>query len=529
VRGAPNAGFDMEGFLVDVARLENVSYGGPYQNPDDLADIYNCVDLVWSVDCIAPESNSQWLLTNALYEAGYFGKPVLGIAGNAVGQFAESRGVGWCIEEPVRDKIIEFIDSLSVEVYEAKRQHIENARDELFTETDEIDHLWSTVISLRQSGLRSAFSDARARPFVHSPDAPARKLLFVGLFPPPVDGQRLMTQSVYERICERVPEVVRYDVDHSFHWLNRQLAKLVAAASTSISLMRDRAKGYSVLYLAPHSGGLLLLSCLIALVARGCGFALAAHYHSYLNMSRRSRLMAAFIAICGPRALHIVLAPPMAHDLQRYYPAVKRVAVLSNCGFIDPHSSNERRVDGRRLRLGHLSNLSAEKGLGAVLDCVHELRRKGVGVELLLAGPPESQEADQMIKSAQTELGDSLRYLGRLEPDEVRRFYQDIDIFLFPTTYRHEAEPLVIIDAIASGVPVIATNRGCIDYLLQSSGGHVIALEDYVIKAAEHIALWAKAPDQLAEASRHSRERFFQLHTESQLRFEQLIDALILR
>jgi glycosyltransferase involved in cell wall biosynthesis len=533
VRGAPNAGFDMARFMADVERLDNLSYGGPYRNPEDLAEIYNSIDLVWSVDFVAPDSNSRWLFTNALYEAGYFGKPLLGIADNAVGQFAQSRGIGWCIDKPVAEKLVDFINHLSVEAYEAKCRVIETECDELFTETDEVDRLWSKVQAIKASTPAFAWGQPGAPALPRerlegSLASSPRKLLFVGLFPPPVDGQRLMTLSVYERISNVGVSVDRYDVDKSFRWLDRQLSKLVSAIGACVAVVRGRVKGYSALYLVPHSGGLLLLSCLIALVARACGYVLAVHYHSYLNMNRHSRLMAGFIGICGPKAIHIVLAPPMARDLQHNYRSARRVVVLSNCGFVEPHSATDHQSDGRRrLRIGHLSNLSIEKGLGAVLDCMRALRRRSVEVELWLAGPAENQDTEKLIKTAQAELGEHLGYFGRLDSVEVRKFYRGIDVFLFPTMYRHEAEPLVIIDAMASGVPVIATDRGCIDYLLQSSGGRALQLEDFLEKATEQIARWAEHPDELGEASRLAHERFHELRAESRLHFDQLVEALI--
>ena len=148
VRGIPYAGFDMNRFLEDVRRLKNVTYGGPYRNPEELAELYAAVDLVWSVDCNAPNTNSKWLLTNALYEGGYFGKPVLGIAGDAVGEFVKHHRTGWCLETPVASHLVDFIRRLSLADYEARCRVIAAARAELFVETDEIDRVWSAVHTL---------------------------------------------------------------------------------------------------------------------------------------------------------------------------------------------------------------------------------------------------------------------------------------------------------------------------------------------------------------------------------------------
>ena len=200
---------------------------------------------------------------------------------------------------------------------------------------------------------------------------------------------------------------------------------------------------------------------------------------------------------------------------------------VSNCGFIEPHAPIARTFGGRPLRIGHLSNLSLDKGIAVVLECMRALCARGAAVELWLGGPAEDQATEQLIDAAKAEFGAQLRYLGRLNSDEVRDFYRDIDVFLFPTIHRHEAEPLVVIDAVASGVPVIATDRGCIDYLLGTSGGHVFQVEDFVANATERIAIWTERPDQLAEASRLARARFLEVRAESLMHFEWLVEAIV--
>ena len=498
VRGIQYSDFDMEGFLADVGRLDNVCYGGPYRNPEDLADMYNAVDLVWSADCNAPAANSKWLLTNGLYEAGYFGKPVLGMSSNAVGEFLISHGTGWCLKEPIAESVIELIRGLSPEAYAAKRSEILKQRSRLFIETDEIDEICRTL-RRRQSGAasRPEIGGEPLRRAVEERDqAPAGRLLLLGFFPPPVDGQRVITQSVFEHF-KTIAEVESYNFDR-LRALG-SLSKLFSALGACFAMLRARFRGFNALYLAPHSGGGLLFCCLIALLARCLGYSFAVHYHSYWYMGRSARVRAGFIAICGPKAIHIVLAPPMERDIRRFYPSIRNVVALSNCGFIAPHPEVARHSGGRALRIGHLSNLSQEKGIALVLACMRSLRARGVDAELWLAGPAENKGTDALITAARLEFGDRLKYLGRLAGEEVRRFYQEIDVFLFPSVHRHEAEPLVLIDAIGAGVPVIATDRGCIGYLLDAVGGRVFSVHDYLS------APWSRS--RLGSASRPRSRR----------------------
>jgi succinoglycan biosynthesis protein ExoL len=145
VRGRPYTNFDMARFLADVEKLDNVTYGGPFRNPEDLAEVYDAVDIVWSIDCNFPTGNSKWLLTNGLYEAGYFAKPALGLGGTAVGEFIETYGSGWCLSEPLAENLLDFVAGLTTEKYEAKRNTIASLSPEIFVETDEIERLWTLL------------------------------------------------------------------------------------------------------------------------------------------------------------------------------------------------------------------------------------------------------------------------------------------------------------------------------------------------------------------------------------------------
>lgn len=145
VRGRPYTNFDMHEFLGDVAAMENVVYGGPFRNPEDLPEMYDAVDVVWSVDLNAPSANSKWLLTNGIYEAGYFGKPVIGLAGTAVGQLLQEYRSGWCLSEPIDKQLITLMRDLTAAEYDKMRQAIAAQRPERFVETDEIATIWERL------------------------------------------------------------------------------------------------------------------------------------------------------------------------------------------------------------------------------------------------------------------------------------------------------------------------------------------------------------------------------------------------
>jgi succinoglycan biosynthesis protein ExoL len=168
IRGMPYDNFDMENFLRDIENLDNAVYGGPFRNPDDLAEIYNAVDIVWSADCNELGANSKWLLTNGIYEAGYFGKPVIGLARTAIGEFLAQYQSGWTLDDPPDEALVALMRGLTPEAYRDKQTAIFELRQDRFVETDEVNSVWRMVQS-REMRLLTP----RARPAPTVPCDPA--------------------------------------------------------------------------------------------------------------------------------------------------------------------------------------------------------------------------------------------------------------------------------------------------------------------------------------------------------------------
>ncbi|MCX6924468.1 MAG: hypothetical protein NT154_14820 [Verrucomicrobia bacterium] len=102
----------------------NVEFGGPYQYPVDLPEIYGGVDLAWGFDFCDTSHNSRWCLANRTYEAGFCGVPLLIQAGTANGELVERLGIGWSFEEPLLLSISRFLKSVSREEILRKKKQI---------------------------------------------------------------------------------------------------------------------------------------------------------------------------------------------------------------------------------------------------------------------------------------------------------------------------------------------------------------------------------------------------------------------
>lgn len=102
-----------------------------------------------------------------------------------------------------------------------------------------------------------------------------------------------------------------------------------------------------------------------------------------------------------------------------------------------------------------VGRLGAEKNLPFLLKVLIELRRKFEGVKLVIAG---SGYLLANLRQLTTEFGISsdVIFLGNVPFADMPALYADADVFVSASTT--EVHPMAVLEAIASGLPVVAVN-----------------------------------------------------------------------
>src|SRR6185312_11808262 len=101
------------------------------------------------------------------------------------------------------------------------------------------------------------------------------------------------------------------------------------------------------------------------------------------------------------------------------------------------------------------ARLSPEKGLAFLIEAVKALRKQGLDIKLRLAGNGPSADKLKTLTERLC-VGDRVTFLGFLDEDELIGELQGADIFVLPSFI--EGVPVSAMEAMAIGVPVIATN-----------------------------------------------------------------------
>jgi glycosyltransferase involved in cell wall biosynthesis len=122
-----------------------------------------------------------------------------------------------------------------------------------------------------------------------------------------------------------------------------------------------------------------------------------------------------------------------------------------------PVAAPRPRDRGRPARLLHIGDVRPVKDHGLLMRAAVQLKRAGVRFELDVAGLDTADGPLQQSREAK-ELGDAFRGHGVLRRDALRALIDRADLLL--VTSRHEAGPLVVLEAAIAGVPTVGTAVG---------------------------------------------------------------------
>jgi glycosyltransferase involved in cell wall biosynthesis len=152
----------------------------------------------------------------------------------------------------------------------------------------------------------------------------------------------------------------------------------------------------------------------------------------------------------------------------------ERIAVIPHGVDLDafpvepPDLAARRRARGGRLVVGFLARGCPEKGLDQLVRALPLLAARR-DVEVIAAGATIATERDYLTSchAVARDLGvaDRFRWLGQIDRPAKLELLRAIDVFALPTP-RPEAKGLSAIEALAAGVPVVASSHGAFPELL---------------------------------------------------------------
>lgn len=137
----------------------------------------------------------------------------------------------------------------------------------------------------------------------------------------------------------------------------------------------------------------------------------------------------------------------------------------------------------------YVGRVAHEKNIDFLLRMAHELRRQQPDMLLVMAGEGPAQKHLAEL-SRQLGLSENIKFIGYLDRNtELNACYKAADVFVFAS--RTETQGLVLLEAMAQGVPVVALAEMGTKSILIEGEGAMIAPEDERIFASKVFSLFA--------------------------------------
>lgn len=217
-----------------------------------------------------------------------------------------------------------------------------------------------------------------------------------------------------------------------------------------------RCEGYQILH--AHTPRTALVTALVSLRS---GVPWCYHVHSPTSRDSTRGFVNRVNALMEQVAIRsctrlITVSKSLRREMLRLGVDRSRLTVVPNgVPAIDPIDPTQR-LDCERWRLGLIALMRPRKGVEIALESMAQLIQLGVSVELELIGGFETTEYQKQILDLiqRLSLGNHVKWTGFTNdiPAAVRR----LDALVLPSLFG-EGMPMVVLEALAAGVPVVAT------------------------------------------------------------------------
>ncbi len=142
--------------------------------------------------------------------------------------------------------------------------------------------------------------------------------------------------------------------------------------------------------------------------------------------------------------------------------------------------------DTNEIRLVFVGRLAPVKGLRVLFEALETLFVTEPGLSLTLVGDGEDRAR---LEAAAVHFGDRVRFTGYLTQDEVAVVLRQSDICVLPSFA--EGVPVILMEAMAAGLPVVATQVAGVGELVRHGENGLLASPGDVETLRAHIATLA--------------------------------------
>lgn len=217
----------------------------------------------------------------------------------------------------------------------------------------------------------------------------------------------------------------------------------------------------------------------------------------------------------------IVVSPHLKDELKKE--GARNVYVIPNGVDANWFGVPDKSITGRILFVGRIIPV---KGLENLIKSMKLVIDKRCDAHLHVVGPTDDSRYLNYLQELTKKMGvtEQVDFTGGLSGNALLNEYAESSIFVLPS--RDESNPIVVLEAMASGKPVIATNVGGIPYMVEDGKNGILVnygdsnglaekilmlmndkkLRDFVAENGKKTAMmysWEKISDKTYEVYKH--------------------------
>lgn len=356
-----------------------------------------------------------------------------------------------------------------------------------------------------------------------------RRIIAVAQLPPPVSGLSAVSERMVSALQNASLLFNARNVAPApgLSGAVKAVDRIIRTLRTGTNLLRPLYRRSTTLYLPCDGGFGQIYNLMIIMFARLGHYEIWLHHHSFAYIDRRSTLTTLLLSMSPIGTNHIFLCQKMVEQFQATYgkewQAGRHSAHIISNAFTVEQPLQRERASGP-LTIGHLSNLTADKGSVRFIDLFKRLSASGMSIRGELAGPIHDKVTAEAVRSAEIAYPSTFKWHGPLSGEAKEAFYDKIDVFVFPTRYVNEAQPLVLLEALAHGAAVVTCRRGCIACDHSTAPGLVVDEADF--DEAAFAWLSGLTEDARRNLPRESRDAFAAARRESEKQISAVFAAM---
>jgi len=184
-------------------------------------------------------------------------------------------------------------------------------------------------------------------------------------------------------------------------------------------------------------------------------------------------------------------------DIEKYFPFSRKKVIVVLDGMDSHKFFPAKRKKNKRATIGYLGGLGKRKNIEFIIN----LARIIPETDFVIGGKGPQLER---LKSIKERLNvNNVKFSGFIEDSKINKFYNSLDLFIFPSLY--EGFGLPILEAMACGVPCLISDRGS---LPETAGDAGVLLDiDNLEKSEKIIRDLIKDKKKIKKLSEKSLER----------------------